>query len=63
MHRDITKNTLTRPECEGHFRDWLVGVVTDNRSRYIPPNQNKVPLLMEDFIEWLNTGNNDISPV
>jgi len=65
MHNDITKDTLVRPECEGHFRDSLVAVVnvSDNTARYVPPSPDKVPKLIENFIKWVNVKDDDISPV
>jgi len=57
LHRDITKETLENSEWEGKYRE--IQVYVGNRITgeviFMPPPPEKVPPLMEDFIQWLNS--------
>lgn len=57
LHRDITKGTLENPEWEGTYRK--IQVYVGNRITgevvFMPPPPEKVPSLMKNFIEWLNS--------
>ncbi len=56
LHRDITRETLGKPEWEGEYRK--IQVYVGNRLTkeviFMPPSQEKVPSLMKNFIKWLN---------
>ncbi len=57
LHKDITKGTLENPEWEGSYRK--IQVYVGNRITgeviFMPPPPEKVPSLMKEFIEWLNS--------
>ena len=56
VHKDLTKDLLRNPEYEGKFRDTQV-VVADmvgEKINYVPPAYYKVPVLIDDLLEWLN---------
>ena len=56
LHREITHDTLEDPEYEGKFRDNNEIVVADprdgNKVYHIPPDYQKIPLLMEEFCRF-----------
>lgn len=60
MHKAIVKETLERSSDEGAFRNR--GVVVGYRDRegqmivtFQPPETKEVPILVQDFLGWLNT--------
>lgn len=57
MHRQVTKDTLERPEDCGAFRNRYV--VVGNRVTgevfFRPPKNEDVPQLVENLVEWLNS--------
>jgi len=57
LHRDITKETLDNPEWEGKYRDIqvYVGNKITGEIIFTPPPSNEVPILMEEFLTWLNS--------
>ena len=57
LHRDITKETLENPEWEGKYRDIqvYVGNKITGEIIFTPPPSNEVPILMEEFLTWLNS--------
>jgi Fic family protein len=63
IHKIITKNTLRDPGDVGLFRNRQVFVgkrVFDGTQlkevvEYMPPDTNKVPVLVEEFLAWLNS--------
>lgn len=57
LHKDITRGVLERPECEGKYRNGrvIVGNQEAGKINYVPPDSYKVPGLMEDFLEWINS--------
>lgn len=63
MHKDITNETLERPECEGRFRENEV-IVTNQlrRTIYHPPKYSEVPDLIQNLINWIN-GDSRLHPV
>lgn len=64
MHKDITNGTLKRPDCEGKYRNngVLLGNIKMGIVNYVPPDHYKVPELMKNFFEWINSAE-DIHPV
>ena len=57
LHKDITRGTLENTEWEGTYRK--IQVYVGNRITgeivFMPPHPEKVPYLMKNFIEWLNS--------
>lgn len=57
IHRIVTDKTLENPEDEGVFRNR--GVIVGNRFTgevvYKPPSTDRVPLLMDSFLNWFNS--------
>ena len=57
LHRDITKGTLDNPEWEGKYREVqvYVGNKITGEIIFTPPPSKEVPILMEEFLMWLNS--------
>jgi len=57
LHRDITKGTLENPEWEGKYRriQVYVGNKITGEIIFTPPPSKEVPILMKEFLEWLNS--------
>ena len=57
LHRDITKGTLDNPEGEGKYREIqvYVGNKITGEIIFTPPPSKEVPILMEEFLMWLNS--------
>ena len=57
LHRDITKGTLDNPEWEGKYREVqvYVGNKITGEIIFTPPSPKEVPILMEEFLMWLNS--------
>jgi len=57
VHKIVTDKTLENPEDEGVFRNR--GVFVGNRFTgevvYRPPSTDKVPLLVDSFLNWFNS--------
>jgi len=57
VHKIVTNKTLENPEDEGVFRNR--GVFVGNRFTgevvYRPPSTDKVPLLVDSFLNWFNS--------
>jgi len=57
LHRDITREALENPEWEGKYRE--IQVYVGNRITgeviFTPPPSEDVPLLMRNFLGWLNS--------
>ncbi|MDP8215495.1 MAG: Fic family protein [Candidatus Euphemobacter frigidus] len=66
IHRVVVKDTLESPEDEGSFRNRQVVVVNRLTGEIIftPPPTEKVPQLVEEFLEWFNSPEVDgVDPV
>ncbi|NJD77513.1 MAG: Fic family protein [Candidatus Methanoperedens sp.] len=66
LHKDITKNTLENPEYEGRYRELqvYVGNRITGEVIFMPPSPEKVPALMSEFEEWLNSNDSSqLNPV
>ena len=66
LQKDITKETLENPEHEGKYRELqaYVGSRITGEVGFMPPPPEKVPELMGEFIEWLNSSiSSQLSPV
>jgi Fic family protein len=66
LHRDITKEILDNPEHEGKYRELqvYVGNRITGEVIFMPPSPEKVPALMGEFIEWLNSNDSSqLNPV
>ena len=65
IHKDLTKELLRDSEYESKFRD--TKVVIDNphtrEINYIPPDDYKVPDLVDELLNWLNNTPEDMYPV
>lgn len=66
LHRDITKNTLENPKWEGNYRK--IQVYVGNRITgeviFTPPLPKQCPLLIKQFLNWLNSKNSlEMHPV
>ena len=57
LHRDITKGTLDNPEWEGKYREVqvYVGNKITGEIIFTPPSPKEVPILMKEFLAWLNS--------
>jgi len=57
LHRDITKGTLDNPEGEGKYREIqvYVGNKITGEIIFTPPSPKEVPILMKEFLAWLNS--------
>lgn len=57
IHKIVTDKTLENPEDEGVFRNR--GVIVGNRFTgevvYKPPSTDRVPLLVDNFLNWFNS--------
>lgn len=53
FHKDLTKNIL---KMSGMFRESMVvvGDIKSGKVNYFPPSPDKVPQLIEEFVDWLN---------
>ncbi len=53
FHRELTKNILEYP---GEFRTTpvIVGDILNEEISYFPPSPDKVEILIDNFIDWLN---------
>ncbi|HEY9204922.1 MAG TPA: Fic family protein [Candidatus Methanoperedens sp.] len=66
LHKNITKNTLENPEHEGRYRELqvYVGNRITGEVIFMPPSPEKVPELMNEFVEWLNSSDSSqLNPV
>lgn len=66
LHRDITKEILENPEHEGKYRELqvYVGNRITGEVIFMPPSPEKVPELMGEFIEWLNSNDSSqLNPI
>lgn len=66
LHRDITKEILENPEHEGKYRELqvYVGNRITGKVIFMPPSPEKVPGLMGEFVEWLNSNDSSqLNPV
>lgn len=66
IHRILTKDVLANPADSGVYRNKQV--VIGNRitgvTTFRPPDVKKVPVLMKDFVTWLNSKDaTEVSPV
>jgi len=64
IHREISKNTLSHKFFEGHYRTVEVRVenLRTGKVRYRPPDYVKLPKLVKNLVEWINSSEN-ISPL
>ncbi|MDR3290599.1 MAG: Fic family protein [Methanobrevibacter sp.] len=65
IHKSLTKGTLENSADEGVFRNKQVYVGrSDGSVVFMPPETEKVPILVEDFLDWFNSPNlHEINPV
>lgn len=66
IHRIVTKDTLENPKDEGVFRNRqvFVGNRITGEVIFMPPPTERVPGLVDDFIQWFNSQEaNEIDPV
>ncbi len=66
IHKKVTSKTLEKPAYEGAFRKIhvYVGNAVTGRVVFMPPKAGEVPVLVEDFLAWLNSPEaNKIDPV
>jgi Fic family protein len=68
LHKDITKEILDldNPGHEGKYRELqvYVGNTITGEVIFMPPSPEKVPELMGEFVEWLNSnGSSQLDPV
>ncbi len=72
IHRIITKDVMRNSNDSGVFRNRQVfvgkrifdGSVLKEEVEYMPPKTDKVPELIKEFVDWLNTGKTwEINPV
>jgi len=72
IHRIITKNVMENNSDSGTFRNRQVfvgrrvikGTGLKTEVEYMPPPTEKVPELVEEFIDWLNSGKTwELNPV
>jgi Fic family protein len=66
LHRDITKEILENPEYEGKYRELqvYVGNRITGEVIFMPPSHEKVPGLMGEFVDWLNSNDSSqLNPV
>lgn len=65
VHKVLTKGTLDNPEDEGILRNRQVYVGRANGEVvFMPPATDKIPALIDDFLEWFNPPDlNEIDPV
>ncbi|MDY6966039.1 MAG: Fic family protein [Halobacteriota archaeon] len=57
VHRDLTKETLQMEEYSGRYRDRQVVVANRITGEVVftPPSTDEVPVLINEFLEWLNS--------
>lgn len=57
LHKGITRDTLDNPEDEGRYRELqvYVGNRLTGEVIFMPPSPEEVPVLMSEFLEWLNS--------
>ncbi len=57
LHKDITHDVLENPDNEGSYRavQVFVGSKITGEVVFMPPPAEKVPALMKEFIDWLNS--------
>ena len=66
IHFIVTKETLENSDFEGILRpvQVIVGNSATGEITFRPPNTEKVPQLLEDFLDWFNSPElNEIDPV
>ena len=65
VHKDLTKDLLSKPEYEGKFRDTrvFIGNLHTQEINYMPPDAYKVPGLVDDLLDWLNNSADEMYPV
>ncbi|MCZ7392832.1 MAG: Fic family protein, partial [Candidatus Methanoperedens sp.] len=66
LHKDVTKETLEKPEHEGRYRELqvYVGNRITGKVIFMPPPPEEVPELMREFIEWINSNDSyNLDPV
>lgn len=66
MYKALTKGTLDRPEDSGRYRDRqvVVGNRVTGEVVFMPPETEKVPVLVREFLQWLNSEESrDLNPV
>ena len=65
VHKDLTKDLLSKKEYEGKFRDTrvFIGNLHTNKIDYMPPDAYKVPGLVDELLDWLNDSNDEVYPV
>ena len=65
IHKDLTKDLLSKPEYEGKFRDTrvVIGNLQTKEINYVPPDAYKIPYLVDELLDWLNNSTDDIYPV
>ena len=65
VHKDLTKDLLKNPEYEGKFRDTrvFIGNLHTKKINYIPPDDYKVPGLIDELLDWLNNSTDEMYPV
>ena len=65
VHKDLTKDLLSKPEYEGKFRDTPVAVANPltKEVNHVPPAAYKVPDLVDELFDWLNNSTDEMYPV
>lgn len=66
IHKELTKEVLDNPEDSGKYRNRqvFVGNRFTGEVVFMPPETEDVPRLMNEFIEWLNSGEaGEMNPV
>ena len=65
IHKDLTKDLLRDCEYEGKFRDTPVvaGNPITKEINHIPPAAYKVPMLIDELLDWLNNSTDEMYPV
>ncbi|MEO0095921.1 MAG: Fic family protein [candidate division WOR-3 bacterium] len=65
LHKDIVKGTLDNPEWEGQYRkiQVYVGNKITGEVIFTPPPPVQVPILIKEYLEWLNLKSVELNPV
>jgi Fic family protein len=65
MHEKLTENTLKDVHPNNKYREVDVELEYNgsNPFKYMPPNHELVPNLMEELLKWVNNNSTEISPI